>query len=180
LRGNECINEDFDGETRIARLQQVVTIKCAFTETPEQIAKLDEKFKSLEIFMQRQIETLRTENQEKAKQIEKLGAEVKQKSDELLIRTANDAGLQSSIVRLEAELKAANVIQNLCKQLDAQRNQTFIAMTKDLRETVDFKVNEIRDLSDDLQKKNAEINEKTAKIKQLEGTVDSLSSNGPY
>jgi chromosome segregation ATPase len=175
-------------------LQQVVATKCAFTETPELMAKLDEKFKSLEIFMRSQIETLRTEkiqgdaqNQEKSKQIDKLGAEVKQKSDELSIKTANiarleanDAGLQSNIARLEAELKAANVIQNLCEQLDAQRNQTFIAMTKDLRETVDFKTSENRDLSDDLQKKNAEINDKNAKIKQLEGTFDSLSNNGPY
>jgi predicted nuclease with TOPRIM domain len=72
------------------------------------------------------------------------------------------------------------VIQNLCEQLDAQRNQTFIAMTKDLRETVDFKASENRDLSDDLQKKNAEINEKNAKIKELNERVDALSNNGPF
>jgi regulator of replication initiation timing len=105
LDGNTCINEDFNGETKIATLQQVVTTKCAFDETSELIANLDEQFKSFENFMKSHIETLRNEknqieveNQEKAKKIDELQAELMQKNEQNLKATPGKC--YSSLLKL--------------------------------------------------------------------------------
>jgi septal ring factor EnvC (AmiA/AmiB activator) len=112
LNGNECINENFDDQTKIESLQQVVSAKCAFIETPQLLAK----FKALEVSINETLaenQILQSQNQKNAKQIKELQFKLKQKKAECLTETTNNTSL-------ETELKA---VQNEKIQLEAQNQE---------------------------------------------------------
>ena len=60
-----------------------------------------------------------------------------------------------------------NFLKETFLKLEIQRNKTFELIEEDLKKTVQFKMQEIDKLTEDVQKKSEEISEKNLKIKSL-------------
>lgn len=153
LAGNNCIDEDFDGE-KIDLLSQVVSSNCGYLENNEVI-------------------------QEKVcHQIKLELAETKAENTQLLIKiSALESKLNASEAAYNRSENHIVLFKEIYGKLDAQRNETFAAKTEELRNTVESKMRENSDLIEGRQRMEKEIMLRDQKIKALTTKVDGLSNN---
>lgn len=171
LDGNVCIEEKFESETRIATMAQVVDAKCAFTETLHDMSVIfNKKFKIMENFM----ETTLAEKDKLQNEVSAAKATIAQVEAQKQALTAELKAAQSAKAQPEAKTKFA---QEICEKLDVQHNETCNAKAQELRDNINHKNSENKDLSMENQKQSSEINEKKLKIKQLEDKVKILSES---
>lgn len=100
-------------------------------------------------------------------------------------RTKEITSSTAIIARLEAELKAAKIqaenelslIREFSAKIDAQQNETFFAKLEELSKMIEMKNRQNEELSHELKRRNAEINNKTMEIKSLKEKIATLSSD---
>lgn len=90
------------------------------------------------------------------------------------------AELKAELVVARSDVKAEKLqcskqldfIQNLHNKMESQWNATLISQTKDLRDNLQLKLQEIFDLTSKLQKKETEIIDKIEEIKNLKKKIE--------
>lgn len=162
LIGNDCIDESFLGENKILKLPKVVTEKCAQHQQPGQNC-----FQFLEVI-----------NNKTASEKDILLSELSNKTAELTQHLISIAKLQAEVsyvkaAKLQAEAQSSFLIR-VYENLDAQRNETFLVKTEELRNTVALKLQEVDELLEEKQRNEAERNEMREEIKALKGKLENL------
>lgn len=167
LTANECISEVFSDSTRISEMSAIITHKCGFNEIEEIDYDLMDDSKTFEEILTK---ILVGQN----KQVELQEIFMNKTSTENKICHHNLAIKTTNVAVLEAKLA---VTKELCDKLEIQYNKTCSAQNAELYSTVDMKMQEITELSLELLKMRAEINEKNQKIERLEEKLEIMSNN---
>lgn len=159
LRENVCINEDFSDLREISTLSRLVADKC---RNPD-------------------VETCREELAELKALKENLGSEVARNSAENTKNLIKIAQLEGKLTlaetaKAQAESQVA-LIKEFANKLDAQRNATFAARNEELLNAIEHKTRVNEELLIEVQKQEAEINEKKEKIKNLQEKLQILNND---
>lgn len=198
LHNNVCIQDSFEGFSRIADLLRHLPENCGFVETKiPQSSDIEEKNRICELSLATAgIKLKRVETELTAAKSAKFYAENQQQicqsslsrkttekvtNEQLLNQTKSlhNELVATKSAKAQCESQIA-FIRELTDKLDAQRNEIFIAKTEELRRTVESKLLENDELSSELQKKNIELNEKNQKIKQLEEKIEILNASNRW
>lgn len=145
-----CIQENFESETRIAEMPQIVTAKCGF---PEPTTTND--------FLL---------NAQQLKVCDSVKDELKLLKTDNLVCKSNLESKSAEILRFE---KQASMMKEVYDKLEAQLRETFEAK-------LETKLQEISELSNNVQAKVSEINAKDEKIRQLEKKIETLGGQGQW
>lgn len=143
-----CIHENFESETRIAEMPQIVTAKCGFPESTM----------SNDVLM----------NSQQLKACDSMKDELKLLKSDNLVCKSNLESKSAEILRFE---KQASMMKEVYDKLEAQLRETFEAK-------LETKLQEIFELSNNVQSKVSEINAKDEKIGQLEKKIETLGEWG--
>lgn len=138
--GNECINENFKDRNKLAKLNELVTKKCGFSE----------------VTTQAQSALLTKANQEK----EKCQQELTSLKTENLI-------LEAKFNATETAKAQVTLVKDIYEKLDTQRNEVFTTKSAEFRNAIELKTRESEDLLKQIQSKDAQIADKTLKISKL-------------
>lgn len=200
LNHNQCINENFLNQSRIAIMKREVRTKCSFAENVETttVKVVEDPLIKLLKAEKKACENLVSAKESQLTTTERFLNKTISEKEVCCSRVTKfqqeTAALQTKSEVLTAKLDAAEIakkealkarddalIQNasdkaLCDRLDASRNETFAVATQDLRNTLELKLKEIVGLLNKDIKSTETINNQREKIKQLKEKIDHLNN----
>lgn len=167
LIGNDCIDESFLGGNKISNLPNVVTEKCTLSQHQQHDQSC---FQFLEAI-----------NNKTASEKDILMSELSSKMAENTQHLISIAKLQEEVsyvkaAKLQSETQSSLLIR-VYENLDAQRNETFLVKTEELRNTVALKLQEVDELLEEKQRIEAERNEMREEIKALKSKLENLMNS---
>lgn len=185
LRENSCIKHNYLGSTLLETMKGTLDQHCSYSSHHEtsydnhdmlQIEQM-ETTSAKKILKEQQKSLLNLQEgfldmSKKDVKIEMLESNLKEINSEL-----GHANIK--IVKLQTELNASNemnlVIKEFLNKFDLQRNETFAAKSKELRDNFEIKMRENEELRREAQEKDQKLKEMRAKIKKLEEKIEILS-----
>lgn len=186
LGNNECIRENFNPNaqpTSLAQLSQTISESCGSCRSLE--CEMFEDLKEIQDENARRIEnSIGQLLEEQMNQNKILEAHIKSTSDK-------NENLQISLAQRETELNALKdlkdryeseimTLKDFTDKIYQQRNETCGLKTDELENIVSLKLREIEQLTDDLQKKTSELNEKDRKFKELEEKIKIMTNSNQW
>lgn len=169
LAANDCINENFKDPTEIAAMLQIVTQKCGFNETANQL--VDKDLGGPEMIVEKQQNVMNETILEKENWQSEINVLNVSQTNEIvkLIKQTQD--------RCDSQYV---LFKDLSDKLEKQFNETLSEKTQHCIETVLLKLSDIDDLLAELIRKNEELNVKDHKIKNLEERIKILGGHNNW